>query len=102
MNQDPDPSSGRLEKIAADVVEIKTRLDRIERRMGLAPDFQPSPPPPRVELPKFQMTPPPDPPYQRAAAVHEVDSADAELRFGSLVLPRVGAGVTLLGIAYLV
>src|SRR6185503_7043491 len=76
--------------------------DRIERRMGLAPSFAPSPPPPRVDMPRFQMTPPPEPAHLLKPATQAEASADAELRFGSLVLPRVGAGVTLLGIAYLV
>lgn len=102
MNEDPDPSSGRLEKIAAEVIELKTRLDRIERRIGLAPEFSPSPPPPRVELPKFDVTPPPVLPTKSAPPVTQQLNADAELKFGSLVLPRVGAGVMLLGIAYLV
>lgn len=102
MNEEPDPNSGRLDRIVADVVEIKTRLDRIERRMGLVPDFAPSPPPPRLETPRFQVTPPPVRPNLPDLSTQATASADAELRFGSLVLPRVGAGVTLLGIAYLV
>lgn len=104
---DPKVNSeiGRFEQIESTLDEFRNRLNRIERRLGTEPAPRaaapPVPPPARPEpppLPRFDFKSysPPNPPAEPAP------NEDAELKFGSVVLPRVGAAVVLLGIAYLV
>lgn len=96
----------RIDRIEARLDDFQNRLESLEKKLQPAtpPSQAPSkaayvPPPiakPAAEAPRFDFqpaSPPPSPPKEKI---------DAEAQFGSVVLPRIGAGVVLLGIAYLV
>ena len=131
MNASGDPYEQRLAAVETTLNDFKTRLNRIEQRLGMArftsespappPKMEPSDPARRVYAPYRWSTPdrtdaprqssestprpattptPPPPPFDLSTAKPRRD--DVELKFGSVVLPRVGAGVVLLGIGYLV
>lgn len=105
MNENGSIQPERIERVEKALVQIQDRLNRIERRLGpepppkVTPGPAPSmarPVPPPGAGPRFEFQPA-APPSPRAKP-----DVDAEFRFGSVILPRVGAGVVLLGIAYLV
>jgi uncharacterized membrane protein len=104
MNENTTSHPDRFEQLLSEMAELRERLYQVELRLGLAPRMPARPPAPRESLPSvprrpaFDLSAPPAaPPTAPARTV-----SDAEDRFGSVVLPRVGAGVVLLGIAYLV
>jgi uncharacterized membrane protein len=102
MNENSKNPAAAYDRLSAELQEVRARLDRIEVRLGFAPPLAPPPPVPVAPgpppaAPKFQV---PTPPPIRERL--QEGAADAEFRFGSVVLPRLGAAVILLGIAYLV
>ncbi len=103
MTPDGEPTEGRLERLESTLSDLQHRLNRIETRLGMAP----RPTPPRFEFQTVSPVPPTEPPRPAPAAPPPPKPSapavpDAEVQFGSIVLPRVGAGIVLLGIAYLV
>lgn len=107
MNEDPRIDSDRITALEDSLRDVRKRLQRIELRLGIAESAPATPPPARMDVarptpppPRFDYIPPPiQTPSPKTAPP---PGEDAEFRFGSIVLPRVGAGIVLLGVAYLV
>jgi uncharacterized membrane protein len=111
-----DPSQSDLESIRRILADLTTRVDRIERRLGMdaelpagasqsQPQSQPAvpvrPPAGLAGLkPPYPLVPPPPTPPHRTAVGAPQSVPDLESRIGSHWLNRIGIAAVLIGISY--
>ena len=111
-----DPSRSDLESIRRILAELTTRIDRIERKLGMDAELpaaasQPQPQSqPAVSVrplaetaalkPPYPLVPPPSAPPHPTAAAASQSMPDLESRIGSHWLNRIGIAAVLIGISY--
>jgi uncharacterized membrane protein len=111
-----DPSRSDLDSIRRILAELTTRIDRIERKLGMdaelpaarsQPQAQSQPAVPIRPLaetaglkPPYPLVPPPPPPPHPRAGGTPKSVPDLESRIGSHWLNRIGIAAVLVGISY--
>jgi uncharacterized membrane protein len=95
-----DPSQSDRESIRRILADLTTRIDRIERKLGMdaaLPAGSPSQPSSQPAVPVRPLAPPPPTPPHRTAIAAQ---PDLESRIGSHWLNRIGIAAVLIGISY--